>query len=185
MPLLGDEAGRDCAVTIVVAFHAHPERAAGGGSLAFAQRRQRGHRAGRGRLRGDKAQVRRKPHSVGQLAFEHGRVDDPRELADALLPGREVEPAAGGVALDVHVVHRGRRVFGHRVPDLQPPEQADRHRIERVGTHIFGRARPSGAVALRYKRDVQALARERQRQTAADDPRTAHANIKAFHRPRL
>jgi len=129
--------------------------------------------------------VRREAHGVGQLALENGAVDDPRQFADALLPGREVDAGTGRITFDVHVMHGGRGMRGQGIPHLEPLEQRDRHRVEGIRPHVLGRSRTRRAGGRGRQGHLQALPRERERQALPDDPRTTHAHVETLHRRRL
>jgi hypothetical protein len=82
------------------------------------------------------------------------------------------------IAAHDHVLHVGLRVGGDRVPGLEPLEQLDGRRIERVGAHVVG----GGGARRAAQRDREAEARERQGEALADDTGAAHLHIEDPHR---
>ena len=177
-PRAGQPRG-DCTVPVRPPVERHPVRLAAGRSLALADGGQRGGRpVGVGRA--DRGDVRRKPHRRRQFAFEHGGVDDPRQLADALLPRRELERGARGIALHAHLVHRGGGLRRQRVPHLEPAQQGHRAGVERIGAHI-GAARRGRRRRLGHQGHAQPDAGQRQGQRMADQTGSTHLHVIRFH----
>jgi hypothetical protein len=131
----------------------------------------------RGNVGFDPRHVRREAQCAVERVLERGGIGDDGELADMLLPGRELEASVARVAANDHVVHRRRRVGGKRIPDLEPAQQRERAGVERVGANVDC----GGGRRRRAQRDRQTEAGQRQRQAAADDAGPDHLHVEAAH----
>ena len=165
---VAEQPRRHAQVAVGEGLEAGAQRLAGGGVAALAdggQRRRRGLR--------QPLHMRREAQRLAEHLLERGGVDDPGQFGHALLPGAEFQRAAV-IAADLHVAHRGARVLGQRVPDPQLAQQRHRAGIERIGAHIGRRIAPGRGG---QQADLQALARQRQRQAGADRAAAADQHI--------
>ena len=175
------QAGGQRRVAIGLDIEANPQRLSASRCLALGEHAQRG--AGSlGRPISQADQVRRKSCGGSQRSVEFGRIDDPCQRVDALLPGREIDHTAGAVALDMHVVDRRDRIGGQRIPDLELGQQRARRRVERIGANIRQRPRRGASISGTDQPDPQALSGQRQPQRQPHCATATDAHIEGRHR---
>ncbi len=116
--------------------------------------------------------VRLKGYGLGQLSFQCGDIDDPRQGRGAKFDSVKVHLCAA-VALDLHVGYRRDCFVGG--PATQVLEQLLRRAVQSVSAHI--NAAVAGVDGHIDEADAQPFTRQQQRQGATDDAAAAYTDI--------